>query len=73
MTPINREAEALRIKPADIRRAAARLFGNSAPVAVVVLGNAGQLQTQLGYKVELRSSTPAPKPATNPPPTPKKP
>jgi hypothetical protein len=60
------------LTPADIRRAAARLFGNSAPLAVVVLGNAAELQSQLG-KIELRSSAPDTKPANISPLPPKKP
>ena len=58
---------------ADLRRAAARLFGNSAPLAIVVVGNAAELQTQLGYKIELRSNSLEPKPAANSPSAPKKP
>ena len=65
--------EAIRIPPADIRRTAARLFGNSAPLAIVTLGNAAELQSQLGYKIELRSNAPEPKPATTPAPSPRKP
>jgi predicted Zn-dependent peptidase len=65
--------DAIRIPPADIRRTAARLFGNSAPLAIVTLGNAAELQSQLGYKIELRSNAPEAKPATNPAPSPKKP
>ena len=65
--------EAIHIPPADIRRTAARLFGNSAPLAIVTLGNATELQSQLGYKIELRSNAPEPKPATTPAPSPKKP
>lgn len=62
-----------RVRPDDIRRVAARLFANSAPLAIVVLGNASELQTQLGYKIELRTSAPEPKPATTPALPPKKP
>jgi zinc protease len=62
-----------RMRPDDIRRVAARLFGNSAPLAIVVLGNAAELQGQLGYKIELRTSSSEPKPATTPSLTPKKP
>ena len=69
----NKLAEALRVQPADIRRAAARLFGNSAPLAIVVVGPASELQTQLGTKVELRSSAAEPKPAINSTSPPKKP
>ena len=65
--------EPIRIPPADIRRTAARLFGNSAPLAIVTLGNAAELQSQLGYKIELRSNAPEPKPATTPAPSPRKP
>ena len=65
--------EAIHIPPADIRRTAARLFGNSAPLAIVTLGNANELQSQLGYKIELRSNAPEPKPAATPAPSPKKP
>jgi hypothetical protein len=54
-----------RVTPADIRRVAGRLFGNSAPVAIVVVGNATELQSQLGYKVELRANAPETKPAPN--------
>jgi len=68
-----KQVEAIRIPPADIRRTAARLFGNSAPLAIVTLGNAAELQSQLGYKIELRSNAPEPKPATIPAPSPKKP
>jgi hypothetical protein len=56
--------------PDDIRRVAARLFGNSAPLAIVVLGNATEL-SQLGYKVEIRGTVDIPS-AVNPPP-PRKP
>ena len=63
----------VRIPAADIRRTAARLFGNSAPLAIVVLGNAAELQTQLGYKIELRTNTPEAKPPTTPAVPPKKP
>jgi len=63
----------VRIRPDDIRRLAARLFGNSAPLAIVVLGSAAELQSQLGYKIELRTSGPEPKPATTPSLPPKKP
>jgi zinc protease len=73
MTPVNKDADALRVRPADIQRTAGRLFGNSAPLAIVVLGNAAQLQTQLGYKVELRSTAAEPKPAVNSPSSPRKP
>jgi predicted Zn-dependent peptidase len=65
--------EAGRVRPDDIRRVAARLFGNSAPLAIVVLGNASELQAQLGYKVELRANSPEMKPATNQGVPPKKP
>jgi len=68
-----KQVEAIRIPPADIRRTAARLFGNSAPVAIVTLGNAAELQSQLGYKIELRSNASEPKPATTPAPSPRKP
>jgi hypothetical protein len=63
----------VRIQPDDVRRVAGRLFGNSAPLAIVVLGNAAELQGQLGYKVELRSINPEPKPATIPSLPPRKP
>ena len=53
-----------RLRPDDIRRAAARLFGNSAPLAVVVLGNAAELKNELGFKVEMRGSLDIP-PAVN--------
>jgi hypothetical protein len=59
-------SRASRIRPDDIRRVAARLFGNSAPLAIVVLGNAAEMQGQLGYKIELRTSSSEPKPATTP-------
>lgn len=74
--PLNKSVEA-NVSIADLRRAAARLFGNSAPLAIVVLGNVAELKSQLGDKIELRTSNPEPKPATTPslPPTlpPKKP
>ena len=63
----------VRIRPDDIRRLAARLFGNSAPLAIVVLGNAAELQSQLGYKIELRTNSLEPKPATTPSLPPRKP
>jgi zinc protease len=66
-------SDASRVRPDDIRRVAARLFANSAPLAIVVLGNAAELQTQLGYKIELRTNTPEAKPATTPAVPPKKP
>ncbi|HYW70535.1 MAG TPA: insulinase family protein [Pyrinomonadaceae bacterium] len=72
--PANKLVEATPITAADMRRTAARLFANSAPLAIVVLGNAAELQTQLGYKVELRSNAPEPsKPEKTPLTTPKKP
>ena len=52
--------------PADVKRVAARLFSSPAPIAVVVLGNAAELQTQLGYKIELRTNALEPKPAATP-------
>jgi predicted Zn-dependent peptidase len=55
-----------RVRPDDIRRVAGRLFGNSAPLAIVVLGSASELQTQLGYKIELRSVGTEPKPPITP-------
>ena len=61
------------IRPDDLRRVATRLFENSAPVAIVVVGNAAELQTQLGYKVELRSEVPETKPTPSPSPSQKKP
>ena len=61
------------IRPDDIRRVAGRLFGNSAPQAIVVLGNATELQTQLGSRIELRTLAPETKPATTPALPPKKP
>jgi predicted Zn-dependent peptidase len=63
----------VRIQPDDVRRVAARLFGNSAPLAIVVLGNAAELQAQLGYKIELRSTNPEPKPTITPALPPKRP
>jgi predicted Zn-dependent peptidase len=72
--PVNRLLDFSALTPADLRRTAARLFGNSAPLAIVVMGNAAELQTQLGYKIELRTSAPEPsKPATTPSSPPKKP
>jgi len=62
-----------KIRPDDMRRVAVRLFGNSAPLAIVVVGNASELQTQLGYKVELRTNPPEAKPATTPVTPPRKP
>ena len=56
----------VRLRPDDIRRVAARLFGNSAPLAIVVLGNAAELN-QLGYKVEIRGIVDIP-PTVNTPP-----
>ena len=61
--PPDKSADASRISLSDLKRAAARLFGNSAPLAIVVLGNATELQTQLGYKIELRTNAPETKPA----------
>jgi zinc protease len=58
--------DASRIRPEDLRRVAVRLFANSAPLAIVVLGNASELQAQLGLKIELRASTPDAKPAPTP-------
>ena len=71
--PANKSFDVSRISPADLRRVAIRLFGNSAPLATIVLGNASELQTQLGYKIELRSGAPETKPATNSPSPPRKP
>jgi hypothetical protein len=65
--------DAGRVRPEDIRRVAGRLFGNSAPLAIVVLGNASELQAQLGYKVELRTNSPETKPAINQTVPPRKP
>jgi hypothetical protein len=62
-----------RLRPDDIRRVAGRLFGNSAPQAIVVLGNAAELQTQLGPRIELPANAPETKPATTPALPPKKP
>jgi hypothetical protein len=73
MSGANKQVEAVRIPPGDIRRTAARLFGNSAPLAIVALGNAAELQSQLGYKIELRTNAPEPKPSTIPANQPKKP
>jgi predicted Zn-dependent peptidase len=73
MSGANKQVEAVRIPPGDIRRTAARLFGNSAPLAIVALGNAAELQSQLGYKIELRTNAPEPKPSTNPANQPRKP
>jgi predicted Zn-dependent peptidase len=70
--PPSKSVEA-NVSVADLRRAAARLFGNSAPLAIVALGNAAELQSQLGYKIELRTSSPEPKPTTTPPLPPRKP
>jgi hypothetical protein len=63
----------VRIHPEDIRRVAGRLFGNSAPLAIVVLGSAAELQAQLGYKIELRSTNPDTKPKITPSLPPRKP
>lgn len=72
--PLPNGSSEVRTRPDDIRRLAARLFGNSAPLAIVVLGNAAELQSQLGYKIELRTTiSPQPKPATTPALPPKKP
>jgi predicted Zn-dependent peptidase len=71
--PPDKRNDAGRMTPADLKRAAARLFGNSAPVAVVVQGNATELQGQLGYKIEMRLLTPDPTPASTPTPPGKKP
>jgi zinc protease len=65
--PPNKSADPGGVSSSDLRRVAARLFGNSAPLAIVVLGNATELQAQLGYKIELRTNAPEPKPATTTP------
>jgi predicted Zn-dependent peptidase len=54
--PLNKSSDASRISPADLRRAAARLFGNSAPQAIVVVGNAAELKPQFGDQAELPAS-----------------
>jgi predicted Zn-dependent peptidase len=64
--PAGAANDASRVRPEDLRRVAARLFANSAPLAIVVLGNASELQTQLGYKMELRTQTAEPKPTSTP-------
>ena len=64
--PPNKSGDASRISRSDLKRVAARLFGSSAPLAVVALGNAAELQTQLGYKIELRTTTLGTRPATPP-------
>jgi predicted Zn-dependent peptidase len=66
-------SEVGRVRPDEIRRVAGRLFGNSAPQAIVVLGNAAELQTQLGSRIELRTNAAEPKPASTPPLLPRKP
>ena len=71
--PPNAVSAAANLSPDDLRRAAGRLFANSAPLAVVVLGNAAELQTQLGYKIELRTNAPESKTPINPASSPKKP
>ncbi len=71
--PSSSSGSATQPRPDDIRRVAGRLFENSVPLAIVVTGNAAELQTQLGYKVELRSSVSETKPAPTSTPTPKKP
>jgi len=64
--PPSKSGDASRISLSDLKRVAARLFGSSAPLAVVALGNAAELQTQLGYKIELRTTTPGTRPVTPP-------
>jgi predicted Zn-dependent peptidase len=54
--PLNKSSDASRISLADLRRAAARLFGNSAPQAIVVVGNAAELKPQFGDQAELPAS-----------------
>jgi hypothetical protein len=66
-------SEVGRVRPDEIRRVAGRLFGNSAPQAIVAVGNAAELQTQLGSKIELRTNAADTKPTTNPALPPKKP
>jgi predicted Zn-dependent peptidase len=46
-------ADVNRISPADIKRVAARLFGEPANQAIVVLGNASELKSQFGDQAEL--------------------
>jgi zinc protease len=46
-------AEFSNISPADIKRVAARLFGEPAEQAVVVLGNVNELKSQFGDQAEL--------------------
>jgi zinc protease len=53
-------ADANRISPADIKRVAAKLFGDPAREAIVVLGNANELKSQFGEQAEV------PAPATKP-------
>ena len=72
--PANNQADELnRISPADVRRAAARLFEDAAPQAIVVFGNAAELKSQFDAKAEVRTSQPPTKPAANSAVPPKKP
>jgi hypothetical protein len=50
--PLNKSADVSSISSADLRRVAARLFGNSAPRAIVVVGNAAELKSQFGDQVQ---------------------
>jgi predicted Zn-dependent peptidase len=50
--PFNKSGDVSSISSADLRRVAARLFGNSAPRAIVVVGNAAELKSQFGDQVQ---------------------
>ena len=72
--PANNEADELnRVSPADVRRAAARLFEDGAPQAIVVLGNAAELKSQFDARAEIRTNQPQMKPASGSSLPPKKP